>query len=108
MPKDEFDFDDPMELSGVGLFTEEDTLELMAECFIEEYMRLGHNHKQILALFRNPRYLGMSMVLENRGEPFVRHKIAEVFARWGRAVVWPVEPDATPGAAQAGARELSS
>jgi hypothetical protein len=89
MPKDEFDFDDPMELNGVGLACEEDTSEAMTECFVEEFMRLGYNHKQMLALFRNPHYIGMNMVLQNKGEPFVREKIAEVFARWGREVVWP-------------------
>src|SRR5262245_579010 len=88
MPKDEFDFDDPMELNGVGLVCGEDTTEAMTECFIEEFMRLGHNHKQILDLFRNPHYIGMNMALQNRGEPFVREKIVEVFARWGRPVMW--------------------
>ena len=93
MPKDEFDFDDPMELSGVGLMTTEDTTEPMAECFIEEFMRLGHNHKQILALFRNPHYLGMHMVIQNKGEPFVREVIAETFARWGKPVAWPSQTE---------------
>lgn len=89
MPKDEFDFDDPMELSGVALLTEEDTTGAMCECFIEEFLRLGYNSKQVLALFRNPEYLGMHMVLQNRGEPFVLQQIGEVFARWGRPVNWP-------------------
>jgi hypothetical protein len=89
MPKDEFDLDDPLELNGVGIVCEEDTTEAMTECFIEEFMRLGHNHKQILAMFRNPHYLGMNMALQNRGEPFVRDVITEVFARWGRPVKWP-------------------
>jgi hypothetical protein len=89
MPKDEFDLDDPMELNGVGLVCEEDTTDEMAECFIEEFMRLGYNHKQILALFRNPYYLGMNLVLVKRGEPFVRERIAEVFARRGRVIEWP-------------------
>jgi hypothetical protein len=84
MPKDEFDFEDPLELNGVALVTEEDTTEAMCECFIEEFMRMGYGHKQILALFRNPHYLGMNMVLEKRGEAFVRERVAEVFARWGR------------------------
>jgi hypothetical protein len=88
MPKDEFDFDDPMELNGVGVACEEDTTEAMTECFIEEFMRLGYNAKQILAMFRNPHYLGMNMALEKRGEPFVRDTIAEIFARWGRPVAW--------------------
>ena len=88
MPKDEFDFDDPMELNGVGIVCPEDTTEAMTECFVEEFIRLGHNHKQILALFRNPHYIGMNMALQNRGEPFVRQMITEVFSRWGRAVAW--------------------
>src|SRR6266571_5489250 len=86
MPKDEFDFEDPLELNGVGLICEEDTTEAMTECFVEEFMRLGYNHKQILALFRNPHYLGMNLALQNRGEQFVRNRIAEVFARWGRPI----------------------
>lgn len=89
MPKDEFDFDDPMELNGVALLSDEDTMDAMCECFIEEFMRLGYNHKQVLALFRNPHYLGMNMVLQNRGEQFVRQMIREVFARWGRPFEWP-------------------
>ncbi len=89
MPKDEFDFDDPMELSGVGLVTREDTTRDMAECFVEEFMRLGYAPIQILALFRNTHYLGPNMVLQKHGEPFVREIISETFARWGRRATWP-------------------
>src|SRR5262245_33121973 len=89
MPKDEFDPEDPLELLGVGIVTEEDTTEAMTECFIEEFMRLGYNHKQLLALFRNPHYLGMNMVLQNKGESFVRDRIEESFAKWGRTITWP-------------------
>jgi len=95
MPKDEFDFDDPMELNGVGLASEEDTTEPMTECFIEEFMRLGHNAKQILALFRNPHYIGMNLVVQNRGEQFVRDRITDIFARWGRPVVASEKPTTT-------------
>ena len=89
MPKDEFDFDDPLELNGVALYTDEDTSRDMAECFIEEFLMMGYNHKQLLALFRNPHYLGMNMVLHNKGEPFVKEVISDVFARWGKKIVWP-------------------
>lgn len=89
MPKDEFDFEDPLELKGVAFLTEQDTSAEMAECFAEEFMRMGYNHKQVLALFRNPHYVGPNMVLANKGEPFVRHIIAETFARWGRPIQWP-------------------
>lgn len=103
MPKDEFDFDDPMELNGVTLFTEEDTTDLMCTCFIEEFLRLGYNQKQVLALFRNPHYLGMHLVLDRRGEPYVRDRIREVFTQWGRSESNPNEhpiPLPTPGGPQ--------
>ncbi len=94
MPKDEFDFDDPLELNGMAFLTHEDTTDAMAETFIEEFLRMGHGHKQILALFRNPHYLGPNLALEKRGEPFIRDLIAEVFARWGKVATWP-EPGAS-------------
>jgi hypothetical protein len=107
MPKDEFDFDDPLELNGVALYTDEDTQRDMAECFVEEFAMLGYNHKQLLALFRNPHYLGMNMVLQNKGEAFVKEVISDVFARWGKKLEWPttvaagvppaVEPGVPPG-----------
>jgi hypothetical protein len=97
MPKDEFDFEDPLELNGMALLTEEDTTDAMCECFIEEFMRMGHNAKQILALFRNPHYLGMNMVLEKRGEPFIRDRITETFARWGRTATFPALDAQTAG-----------
>jgi len=97
MPKDEFDFEDPLELNGVALFTHEDTTNDMAEVFIEEFMRMGYGHKQILALFRNPQYLGPHQALEKRGEAFIRDLIAEVFARWGRPVAAGILPAVEPG-----------
>ena len=95
MPKDEFDFEDPLELNGVAFPTDEDTSREMAECFVEEFMMLGYDHKQLLALFRNPNYLGMNMVLENKGEPFVKEVIGDVLARWGIHVQWPAESTQT-------------
>ena len=88
MPKDEFDFDDPLELNGVAFPTLEDTTDAMCECFIEEYMRMGYNHKAVLALFRNPNYIGIHMAFEKRGEEFIRNLISEIFARWGRPIKW--------------------
>jgi hypothetical protein len=99
MPKQEFDFDDPMELNGVGLVCNEDTTEAMTECFIEEFMRLGYNDKQLLALFRNPHYIGMNLALQNRGEAFVREKITEIFQRWGRPIRWAASDNSSPPSA---------
>jgi hypothetical protein len=89
MPKDEFDFEDPFELNGMAFLSPEDTTDSMAETFTEEFMRMGYNHKQVLALFRNPQYLGPNMALEKLGESVIRDLIADVFARWGKAVTWP-------------------
>ena len=65
MPKDEFDFEDPFELNGMAFLTHEDTTNDMAECFIEEFMRMGYSHQQVLALFRNPHYLGRTWLSRN-------------------------------------------
>ena len=85
MPKDEFDIEDPLELNGVALLTTEDTTDAMCECFIEQFMRMGYAPPQLLALFKDPNYLGMNMDLEKRGEPFIRERINEIFARWCRS-----------------------
>jgi hypothetical protein len=102
MPKAEFNFDDPLELNGVGFLTDEDTSRAMAECFVEEFMMLGYNYKQIFALFKNPHYIGMNMVLQNKGESFVRDVIAETFVRWKLPIQWPakdaIEKSAEPQA----------
>lgn len=96
MPKDEFDFDDPLELNGHAFVTEEDTTDAMSECFVEEFMRMGYSPARILALFRNPHYIGMHMVLLKRGEAFVRDCIQETFARWGRPFVWSAVEQSSP------------
>ncbi len=88
MPIDEFDFEDPFELNGMAFVTEEDTTQVMAECFVEEFMRMDFNAKQVLALFKNPQYLGPNLALEKLGEARVRNLIGEVFARWGKPVSW--------------------
>jgi len=107
MPKDEFDFDDPLELNGVGLVSAEDTTAAMTECFVEEFMRLGYNGKQILAMFRNRHYLGMNMALEKRGERFVRDTIAEVFAQRGKTVTWADQARAVVSPAPVGEADTS-
>lgn len=78
-----------MELHGVAFPADEATSREMAECFIEEFLMLGYGPGQLLALFRNPHYLGLNLVLRDRGEPFVRDAIREVLARWGVEVEWP-------------------
>lgn len=99
MPKDEIDPEDPLELHGIALLTGEDTTDAMAECIIEEFLRLGHGPEQILALFQNRHYTGPNMVLQNRGEAYVLEKIREVFGWWGYSPTTqgaPAVPAGTP------------
>jgi hypothetical protein len=84
MPKHETDPEDPLELTGVELITLTDTTQDMAECLIEEFMRLGYNPKQVLALFRQPHYIGMHRVWRRMGEAWTRQRVEDVFRRWGR------------------------
>lgn len=99
MPKDEFDFNDPQELNGVAFLTSEDTTGAMCECFVEEFMRMGYGPQQILALFRNPHYLGMNLVMEKHGAAFVQDSIQAAFERWGRPITWGTTASANaPGA----------
>jgi hypothetical protein len=85
MPKHELDPEDPLEAVAVALPSDEDTLIPMAECFIEEFMRMGYSPEQIAGLFANPLYAGPLLVTRRHGTAFVNQLIAETFARWGRA-----------------------
>ena len=96
MPKDELDPEDPLELFGVALATSEETTDAMTECFVEEFLRMGYSASQLLQLFRNPFYTGVNMVLQNKGEAYVRQQIADVLARWGRPVRWTEDPGQEP------------
>jgi hypothetical protein len=84
MPKDEFDPDDPMEAVAMELPCDEDTLVPMAECFVEEFMRMGYDEKQILGMFMDPFFAGPHMVLKARGGEFIERLIADTFEKWGR------------------------
>lgn len=95
-----FDPEDPLALCRVGIVTDEDTTDAMAQCLVEEYLRLGYGPVQLLALFQDPFYTGLHLVLQRRGEDHVRALIADTFARWGRRCVW--KADTAQGRAVAG------
>jgi hypothetical protein len=115
MPKNESDPEDPLELNGVALLTAEDTHGDMAACFVEEFLRLGHGARQILAFFRNPHYVGPHLVLRERGEDFVRAIIVEIFHGFGRgcdlgevgATPAPGPPPSTPATGDFGSDDGS-
>ncbi len=85
MPYDEPDATDPMTLHGVVCETADDSaVREMAECFIEEYLRLGFDAERLLALFRNRGFAGARLALEALGEERIRAMISEQ-AGWRRA-----------------------
>jgi hypothetical protein len=83
MPKHEPSPQDPMELIGAEVPTDEDGLLLMANCFIEEYVRMGYDDAQIMRLFKNPFFRGTHLVYQQKGEAFVRELIQAVREKWG-------------------------
>ena len=82
MPYDEFVAEDPMELVGMVLPGEAGQLEAMAECLIEEYVRLGWNEKRLMTLFVNPMFLATHRIYRLKGEAYVRELIQKTCARW--------------------------
>lgn len=54
MPKNEPDQTDPMELTGVAFADPTgDSVRVMAECFADEFLNLGHTPEGVMDLFRS-------------------------------------------------------
>lgn len=84
MPYDDPDPTDPMTLHGVALETDDDTAVVeMAECFIDEYARLGFDANRILHMFDTRGYAGPFMATTVLGKTRIRDLVDEVLARWG-------------------------
>ena len=83
MPKDEFVDEDPMELTGIVMPGEPGRLEAMAECFVEEYIRLGWDEPRLMTLFTSPMFMATHRIYRQKGEAYVHELIQEMQARWG-------------------------
>jgi hypothetical protein len=83
MPKDEFDTEDPMELVGMVLPGEAGQLERMAECIVEEYVRMGWDERRLMVLFTNPMFLATYRIYRQKGEDYVRNLVQNTCARYG-------------------------
>lgn len=55
-----------------------DGLAYMAECFAEEFARMGYSGEALLALFRNPFYQGPNAAYQAFGEPWVQELISRI------------------------------
>ena len=84
MPHNDPDPTDPMTLHGVAVETDDPSaMREMAGCFIDEYMRMGHDVDRLLGMFRIPQYAGPYMAFQALGEEAIVHLIDEFAARWG-------------------------
>jgi len=81
MARKPFEDDDPMELVGVGV-PEGDVRE-MAECLVEEFVRMGIGDEELFALFKSPFYTATHRIYREMGEESVKALIGKVRARWG-------------------------
>ncbi len=82
MPKNECDPEDPLELHGVEVATDEAGLREMAFCFAEEFLRDGWSEEKLLEMFKNPFYVGPHLIWRQKGETFVRGIISEAANIW--------------------------
>ena len=83
MPADEFDQTDPMDLVGMVIPGEPGQLEHMAECFVEEYVRLGWDETRLMTLFVNPLFMATHRIYHLKGEEYVRQLIQKISLKWG-------------------------
>ena len=86
MAYDELESDDPMELTGMVLPGEPGQLEAMAECFVEEYVRMGWDERRLMTLFINPTFLATHRIYRLKGEGYVRELIRRMCVKWGGRV----------------------
>jgi hypothetical protein len=94
MPKDGFEHEDPMELVGLTAppLTDDDIC-MMADGLVDEYVRMGWEDDEILALFTDPQYRMPHMIYQRQGETFVRSVVSTVRERWG--AVWRFRSEST-------------
>ncbi len=84
MPYDDPDATDPMTLNGVMVDTDSDqAMHGMAECFIEEYFRLGYDREGLLKIFKTRGYAGPHLAYQSLGEETIAAMIDEYIQRWG-------------------------
>ncbi len=86
MPYYEPESDDPMELVGMVMPGEPGQLEAMAECLVEEYVRLGWDARRLMTLFVNPLFMATHRIYRQKGEAYVHELIDRMCAKWGALI----------------------
>ena len=83
MPYDDPDPTDPMTLHAQEFETDSAAIHDMAECFVEEYVRLGMSPDLVLQMFRTQGYAGPFLAYRVLGEEAIWALIDEIVQRWG-------------------------
>lgn len=69
MPKHEPEGEDPLELTGVSFDDPTgESVRTMAECFADEFLRLGHSPAEVMDLFRSPEHRLANLAWQELGE----------------------------------------
>jgi len=76
--------EDPMELVGVVLPGDADSMREMAYVFAGEFSRMGYKAKEILSIFKNPFYAGAHGAYRALGGETIRSIIDECVNVWER------------------------
>jgi hypothetical protein len=98
VPKDEFVEEDPLELVGMVLPGQAGQLEAMAECLVEEFVRMGWDERRLMTLFTNPMFMATYRIFQVKGEEYVRGLIRSVALKWGIINIQETQPQSSaPG-----------
>ena len=82
MPYKNLEHDDPMDLVGMVLPGEAGQVETMAECIVEEYVRLGWDEHRLFSLFVSPVFLATHRIYRLKGEGYVRGLIQATWRKY--------------------------
>ena len=86
MPEEPFAPEEAFEFLGVEVPATKEESERaereMAECFIEEYVRMGYSPELIMGLCRNPFYRGLHAIWQRSGDAYVQTLIDSVVRQW--------------------------
>ena len=99
MPYDEPEPDDPQVLVGVTVPGDAESAREMAAAFADEFARMGFGRRQILALFRSPRYAGAHDALARLGDVEVARVVDESLGVWGQVRLAVEDAPTAPGSA---------
>jgi len=78
MPYDDPDPTDPMTLTGVELEVDDPrSIREMAECFAEEYVRMGLSPRAILEIFESGEFAGPALAMRRLGREAVLEILLE-------------------------------